>query len=158
VLGDEEKRRIDEQTGHYDDKRAASVEALQIVQRYRRWISNETLRDVALELGITPEELDSLATFYNLVFRKPVGRHVILVCDSISCWIVGGEGIGRRLEALLGVGMGETTADGEFTLLPVQCLGACDGAPALMIDADLHRNVDPENLEAVLDRYREGRS
>jgi NADH-quinone oxidoreductase subunit E len=103
---------------------------------------------------MTPEELDSIATFYNLLFRQPVGRHVILLCNSISCWIMGQERIHRRLHELLGAGLGETTPDGAFTLLPVQCLGACDGAPALMIDADLHRSVASDDLEALLNSYR----
>jgi NADH-quinone oxidoreductase subunit E len=154
MLSKEELEGIAEAIREVEYKRAASVEALKIVQRRRGWVSDDALREVSRELEMSPEELDAVATFYNLVFRKPVGRHVILLCNSISCWIMGQESIRRRLHDLLGVGMGETTSDGNFTLLPVQCLGACDGAPALMVGTDLHRSVGPDDLEALLDPYR----
>jgi NADH-quinone oxidoreductase subunit E len=103
---------------------------------------------------MTPDELDNVATFYNLIFRKPVGKHVILVCDSVSCWIMGYERVRQRLSERLGIGFGETTADERFTLLPIVCLGACDHAPAIMIDDDLCRDVDREKLDAILAQYR----
>jgi NADH-quinone oxidoreductase subunit E len=102
---------------------------------------------------MTPDELDSVATFYNLIFRKPVGRHVILVCDSVSCWIMGYERLRERLTARLGIRPGDTTADGRFTLLPIVCLGTCDHAPAMMIDEDLYRDIDPAAIDAILEQY-----
>jgi len=155
MLSKEEAEEIAGVVRDAEYKRAASVEALKIVQRRRGWVSDEAVRDLARELEMSPEELDSVATFYNLIFRKPVGRHVILLCDSISCWILGQDGVQQRLQDLLGVGLGETTPDKTFTLLPVQCLGACDGAPALMVDTHLHRNVTVDELEGILDSYRE---
>ena len=104
---------------------------------------------------MTPDELDSVATFYNLIFRKPVGKHVILLCDSVTCWIMGCDRLRQHLTARLGVQPGETSADGRFTLLPIVCLGTCDHAPALMIDDDLHRDVDTEGLDRILEHYRE---
>ncbi len=74
-------------------RKAAGIEALKIVQEHRRWVSDESLREVAAYMRMSPEELDSVATFYNMIFRRPVGRHVILVCDSISCWVMGYENI-----------------------------------------------------------------
>jgi NADH-quinone oxidoreductase subunit E len=102
---------------------------------------------------MSPTELEGVATFYNLIFRRPVGRHVILVCDSVSCWLTGYEAMVEALKQRLGVDFGQTTDDGRFTLLPICCLGACDGGPALMIDEDLHRRVTAENVAAVLERY-----
>jgi len=134
-------------------KKAAGVEALKVVQEHRRWISDESLRDVAQFLEMSPEELDSVATFYNMIFRKEVGKHVILVCDSISCWVMGYEGLRDQLFNQLGIKFGETTADGIFTLLPNVCLGTCDCAPALMIDDDLYRNVKAEELREILKKY-----
>jgi NADH-quinone oxidoreductase subunit E len=99
------------------------------------------------------DDLDSVATFYNLIFRNPVGRHVILLCDSISCWVMGYEQLRERLRDHLGIDYGETTADGRYTLLPNPCLGTCDCAPALMIDNDLYRKVTPEMLESILSKY-----
>ena len=98
-------------------------------------------------------DLDGVATFYSMVFRRPVGQHVILVCDSISCWVMGYDPLLAALQERLGIGLGETTDDGRFTLLPIPCLGACDGAPAMMIDDDLHTGVDPDGLDDILARY-----
>jgi len=113
----------------------------------------EHIPDVAGFLGMSPHEVDSVATFYNLIFRRPVGRHVIFVCDSVSCWIMGYETIYGALKNLLGIEFGQTTEDDRFTLLPIPCLGTCDRAPALMIDDDLHRDLDPGNLGRILERY-----
>lgn len=154
MLTEAEKKEIDAEARHYEYKRAACVDALKVVQRHRGWVSDESLRDVAEYLEMTPDELDNVATFYNLIFRKPVGKHVILVCDSVSCWIMGYERVRRRLTERLGIGFGETTADERFTLLPIVCLGTCDHAPAMMIDGDLCRDVDPEKLDAILAQYR----
>lgn len=154
MLTESEKKEIEAEARHYDYKRAACVDALKIVQRHRGWVSDESLRDVAEYLEMTPDELDNVATFYNLIFRKPVGKHVILVCDSVSCWIMGYERVRQRLSERLGIGFGETTADERFTLLPIVCLGTCDHAPAIMIDGDLCRDVDPEKLDAILAQYR----
>ena len=154
MLTESEKKEIEAEARHYDYKRAACVDALKVVQRHRGWVSDESLRDVAEYLEMTPDELDNVATFYNLICRKPVGKHVILVCDSVSCWIMGYERVRQRLSERLGIGFGETTADERFTLLPIVCLGTCDHAPAIMIDCDLCRDVDPEKLDAILAQYR----
>jgi NADH-quinone oxidoreductase subunit E len=89
-----------------------------------------------------------------LIFRRPVGRHVILICDSVSCWIVGYEALRDHLQARLGVKLGETTNDSRFTVLPIVCLGACDHAPAMMIDEDLHADLSPAALNDVLAKYK----
>ena len=138
----------------YEDKRAACIEALMAVQRRHRWISDRQLREVAALLDMAPDELDGVATFYNLLFRRPVGRHVIMLCDSASCWVMGHDALLQALQQRLGIVRGETSADGRFTLLPIVCLGHCDHAPALMIDDDLHGDVEPQNLDALLERYR----
>ncbi|HEY7297988.1 MAG TPA: NADH-quinone oxidoreductase subunit NuoE [Xanthobacteraceae bacterium] len=145
---------ITEFAAHYAEKRGACVEALKIVQQSHGWVSDEDLQQVARILEMTPDELDAVATFYNLIFRRPVGRHVILLCDSVSCWIMGYQGLCDHLQAQLGVKLGETTADGRFTLLPIVCLGICDHAPAMMIDSDTHGDLDAARLDAVLANYR----
>jgi NADH-quinone oxidoreductase subunit E len=134
-------------------KKAACVEALKIVQRQRRWISDESVADIAGILEMSPAEVDSVATFYNLIFRQPVGRHVILLCDSISCYVMGYTKIREQLMEILQIKYGQTTADERFTLLPNACLGTCDHAPAMMIDNDLHRDLTEEGLPRILDRY-----
>jgi NADH-quinone oxidoreductase subunit E len=153
MLTDEEKREIEKELDHYPQKKGACIEALKLLQKRRGWISNEALQDVSAFIGMTPDELDGIATFYNLIFRKPVGRHVILVCDSVSCWLTGYEQIREHLKTSLGISMGGTTADRRFTLLPIVCLGACGGAPAMMVDGDLHVNLDAQKIDRILMDY-----
>jgi NADH-quinone oxidoreductase subunit E len=153
MLTEEEKREIEAEFPRYEQKRAVGIEALKVVQRHRGWVSDEVLREVAAFLDMTPDELDNVATFYNLIFRRPVGRHVILVCDSVTCWIMGYERLLQALQDRLQLKLGETSSDNRFTLLPIVCLGTCDHAPAMMIDEDLHQNVDPSRLEEILERY-----
>jgi NADH-quinone oxidoreductase subunit E len=159
MLSESEKQEIEEELRHYEQRAGAAIDALRIVQRHRRWVSDESIRDLAEFLGMTPEELDSVATFYNLIFRKPVGEHVIFLCDTVSCWIMGYERLRAHLQARLGISPGETTADGRFTLLPIPCLGTCDHAPAMMVGEELYRDLDPDALDRILERYtarREG--
>ncbi|MCB1742359.1 MAG: NADH-quinone oxidoreductase subunit NuoE [Gammaproteobacteria bacterium] len=155
MLQPNERERIRTAIERYaGDARAASVESLKIVQSQRGWISDEVLDSLADELGLSAVELESIATFYNLIFRYPVGRHVILLCDSVSCWLRGGEQLCVTLRERLGIDLGQTTADGRFTLLPTVCLGACDHAPVMQVDDDLHGCLDPRRLTEPLERYR----
>lgn len=143
-------RRLDDLRAHYPDARAASVSVMKWVQRRDGHISDAALRDCADYLGVPATELEGLSTFYNLLFRKPVGRNVVKVCDSVSCWMNGYEEVRDRLRATLGVDFGQTTADGEFTLLPVVCLGNCDQAPTLMINDALHDRVTPAAADELI--------
>lgn len=154
MLTEEERKEIADELGHCERKEAGSIEALKIVQRRRGWVSDESLRDVAAMLDMTPSELDAVATFYNYIFRRPVGRHVISICDSMVCWTLGYNPLRDLLERRLGIAFGETTPDNRFTLLPAACLGACDRAPVLLIDEDLHGPVTPEMMDGILDQYR----
>lgn len=153
MLSERERREIAEELKHYDTQRAACVEALKVVQRNRGWVDDDGLKDVAEMLDMAPSELDGVATFYNLIFRRPVGRHVILVCSTVSCWVMGHEKILGHLKSRLGIELGETSADGRFTLLPVPCLGACDLAPAMMVGEELYGKLTPERVDAVLSQY-----
>lgn len=153
MLSDEERSEIEAEVAIYAQKRAASIEALKVVQQHRGWVSDEALDEVAELLEMTPDELDGVATFYNLIFRKPVGRHVILICDSVSCWIMGYDNLLDHLKSRLGIDLGETTPDGRFTLLPSVCLGACDHAPVMMIDDDLHLDLTAERIDKILAGY-----
>jgi NADH-quinone oxidoreductase subunit E len=153
MLTDQERTEILAELQHFAHKPAACVEALRIVQRHRGWVSDE-IKDIAELLGMTPDELDGVATFYSLIFRNPVGRHVILICDSVSCWVMRYEMLLEHLQSRLGIGIGETSADGRFTLLPVACLGVCDQAPAMMIDDNLYGDLTPEMIDEILANYR----
>lgn len=153
MLTTAEKHQIDHEISLVPTPPNACIEALKIVQHTHGWVSDESLQNVAEYVGMSTAELDSVATFYNLIFRRPVGRHVILVCDSISCYVMGYEGIRDQLYSKLNIQYGQTTADGRFTLLPNCCLGTCDCAPALMIDNDLYRNLTVEQLDEILNKY-----
>lgn len=139
---------------HAEYKRAASTDALKLVQKRFGYISDKHLAEVAAILGMTPAELDAVATFYNLIFRRPVGRHVILLCDSVACWVMGEAAARAQLRERLGIKPGETTADGRFTLLPIVCLGHCDHAPAMMVDEDQYGDLNAARLDAILDGYK----
>lgn len=150
VLSASEIAAIDAELAHLPYPQAAAIDALRIVQAHRGWISDESLRAIARHLGMAPDELDGIATFYNLIYRQPVGERVILLCDSVSCWIGGCDTVQHQLRERLGIGPGETTADGRFTLLPVPCLGACDRAPVMMVGEELHTQVNEAALAALL--------
>lgn len=155
MLSETEISEIRHEMAHYEDPRAASIEALKIIQKNHGWVSDEQLRAAANVLGMSAEQLDSVATFYNLIYRKPVGRHVIKVCDSVACHIMGYDKVRERLEQKLGIRYGQTTGDDRFTLLPIPCLGTCDRAPAMLIGDDLHRDLeDASKVDAILEKYR----
>jgi NADH-quinone oxidoreductase subunit E len=153
-LEDALREKITAAAEHAEYKRAAGLDALKVVQKRFGYVSDPHLAEVAALLEMTPAELDGVATFYNLIFRRPVGRHVILLCDSVACWVMGERAARAQIRERLGINPGETTADGRFTLLPIVCLGHCDHAPAMMVDEDQHGDLDAERLDAILDRYR----
>ncbi len=153
MLTAEEEKEINEELAHYPRKDAVCIDAMLIVQQHRGWVSDESIRDLGELLGMSPADLDGVATFYNLIRRKPVGRHVALICDSVSCWIMGCERVRDQLCTRLGTTLGGSTADGRFTLLPVVCLGACDHAPVMLIDGDLHVDLDEQRIDDVLEKY-----
>ncbi len=153
MLTETEKQQIAAHAAQYPQKRGAVGDALKIVQRRLGWISDEALAAIAAALEMTTAEVDSIATFYSGIFRRPVGRHVIMICDSVSCYVTGYEDVRRRLCQRLGIDLGGTTADGRFTLLPAACLGLCDIAPAMMVDEDVHGNLTPTLVDAILAKY-----
>lgn len=154
MLTDEEKQAIAEELRRCERPEAAAVEALRVVQHRRGWVSDRSLRDTADLLGLAPAELDSVATFYSFIFRKPVGRHVIVLCDSMVCWALGHDDLYRIVSKKLGIQYGGTTQDSRFTLLPAACLGACDRAPALMVDDELYGPVTPEIIDELLNKFK----
>ncbi len=149
-LSAQERHEIDHELSLYPDKRAVGLEALKIVQKHQGWVSDESLHAVALYLGMSPHELDGVATFFNLIFRQPVGKRVMLFCDSVSCYIMGCESIRAHIRHRLGIDYGQTSADGEFTLIPVPCLGDCDKAPVMLMDGEQQRFLTPEKIDALL--------
>ncbi|MBE3087499.1 MAG: NADH-quinone oxidoreductase subunit NuoE [Bacteroidetes bacterium] len=154
MLTEEEKKEILEEVKHYPYPAVACIDALKIVQHHRGWVSDESVRDIAQMLGISNEDVDGVATFYSRIYRKPVGRNVILICDSVSCMIMGYESLYGYISRKLDVSFGETTYDGRFTLLPVSCLGDCDHAPAMMINNDHFNKLTVEKIDELLGNYK----
>ena len=154
MLSNEEIQEINAELAHAVTRASASVDALNIVQRHRGWVPDEAVKDIAAMLDMTADELDAVATFYSFIFRRPVGRHVVLICDSISCWVVGYNPLLDILKTKLGIAFGGTTEDKRFTLLPISCLGSCDRAPAMMVDEDLYGPVMPEMMDGILEKYK----
>src|SRR5665648_592612 len=154
MLTEDEKKEILEEVKHYPSPAVASIDALKIVQHHRGWVSDESVKDISEMLMMSNEEADSVATFYSRIYRRPVGRNVILICDSISCMIMGYESLYEYLSEKLGISFGQTTSDGRFTLLPVSCLGDCDNAPAMMINNDHFNKLTVEMIEELLGNYK----
>jgi len=152
-FSEEERHEIEHELTHYDDARAATIEALKIVQKHRGWVPDNAIAPLGKIIGIPASDVEGVATFYNMIFRRPVGRHVIKVCDSISCFLTGYEEVRDALIKHLGIGLGQTTADNRFTLLPICCLGACDKGPVAMIDDDTIGNIDPMQVAKLLEQY-----
>ena len=153
IITKEQIKEIEEIYQHFPLKSAACIEGLKVVQKYHRWVSDEAVKELAEILDMSPAAIDSVATYYSLIFRRPVGRHVIMVCNSVSCWIMGYEKIIAHLKNKLAIEYGETTADDCFTLLSIPCLGSCDRAPVIIIDEDLHKDLTTEKLDTILKQY-----
>jgi NADH-quinone oxidoreductase subunit E len=150
MLSDSERQELEQLLGRYPTKQTASIDSLLVVQKYRGWISEEALKDVASFLEMTPDELDGIATFYTRIFRKPVGTHVISVCDSVSCFIMGAESLMRHLEQRLNIRAGQTTVDGRFTLIPNVCLGHCELAPVMLVGHQVFGNLTEERIDQIV--------
>ncbi|MWV14015.1 NADH-quinone oxidoreductase subunit NuoE [Pseudomonas sp. R-28-1W-6] len=154
ALSEAERSAIEHEMHHYEDPRAASIEALKIVQKARGWVPDGAADAIGAILGIPASDVEGVATFYSQIFRQPVGRHIIRVCDSMTCFVGGHENVLASLKDQLGIVPGQTTTDGRFTLLPVCCLGNCDKAPAVMIDDDTFGNIDPDGVAQLLEAYQ----
>lgn len=152
-LSEHELKEIRTEMTHYEDSRAASIEALKIVQKARGWVPDGAIEAIASVLQIPASDVEGVATFYSQIYRKPVGRHVIKYCDSVVCYLTGYENLQNVLEKKLNIKPGQTTPDGRFTLLPVCCLGNCDRSPSIMIDEDTYGPVTPEDIDQLLEQY-----
>jgi NADH-quinone oxidoreductase subunit E len=130
--------------------REAAVDVMKELQRHYGWLTDEAVGEAAELLGLTTLQVEELATFYEMIYRRSVGRRVIHVCDSISCWAIGGETMLAHLARRLGVEPGETTADGAFTLLPCCCLGNCGEGPTMMIGDTLYGRLTADRIDEIL--------
>lgn len=134
--------------------REAAVDVMKALQAHYGWLTDEAVLEAAELLGLSPLQVEELATFYEMIYRRPVGKKVIHVCDSISCWSLGGESLLQQIAGQLGIRVGETTADNCFTLLPCCCLGNCGHAPTLMIGDRIYGKVTVASAAEILRQER----
>ena len=153
VLHADDRAAIEHEMHHYDNPRAASIGALKTVQARYGWVPDAALQPISELIGISVADLEGVATFYSMIFRQPVGRHVVKICDSIACHLTDYQALVTRVTETYGIGFGETTGDDRFTLLPVACLGACDKGPVIMINDDTYFNVSVDKLDQILESY-----
>lgn len=144
------RRTLAQKIAAAEHPRELVVDVLLAFQGHYGHLSDPALEEAAGLLGMTPLELDELATFYTFLYREPVGRYVIHVCDSLICWMNGYEPLRDHIGRRLGIAPGETTADGLFTLLPVCCIGYCDRSPAVLVNGKAFGPLTPESLDALL--------
>lgn len=153
ILIAEEIVGIKEYMHHYPQPRAAVLDALKLVQKRNGWVNDAQVAAIANMLDISVADVEGVATFFNRIYRRPVGRHVILICDSIACYLTGYESLLAEFKTQLGIEFGQTTSDGRFTLLPICCLGHCDQAPSVLIDEDTYGPVTPAEVAELLEQY-----
>ena len=154
MLPKELKERLEAEIKHVEHPRELAVDVMFAIQDHYGYLSDAALAEAAALLGMTPLELDELATFYTFTFREPVGKYVIHVCDSVVCWMNGYESVKDHLCRKLHVGLGETTGDGLFTLLPVCCIGYCDRSPAMLVNRRVYGNLTPDKIDEILEACR----
>jgi len=151
VISAETRARIEAEIAKYPMKRGALLPALHHVQRQVGWISPDAARELAAIFDLHPIQVMEVVTFYNMFHDRPQGRHHVHVCTNLPCSLRGGRDLLRALERHLGIGAGETTADGRVTLGHEECLGACAWAPMLRIDATYHESLDAEAAKRLVD-------
>ncbi len=156
ILSEQSRTRIEELMARYPKPRSAILPALHVVQEELGWVPEEAQAEVAEMFSMPPAEVRSLVTFYYMYHRQPVGRYVIKICRSISCWLRGSEKLQKQLEEELGIGLGETTEDGRFTLVGGECLAACCGAPVLQINDRFYENAEGDRLTDLLKELKTG--
>ena len=144
------RKELDARIAAIDHPRELVVDVMFRLQDHYGYLSDEAVAETAALLDMTPLEVEELATFYTFIYREPVGKYVIHLCDSVICWMDGHESIQDHLCQKLGIGMGETTADGLFTLLPVCCIGYCDRSPAMLINRRVYGPLTPEKIDEIL--------
>ena len=154
MLPDDIKESLEEQIAHADHRREMVVDVMLALQEHYGYLSDEAVAEVAALLEMSPLEVEELATFYTFIYREPVGKYVIHVCDSLICWMDGYESIKNYLCQKLDIEVGATTADGLFTLLPVCCIGYCDLSPAMLINRKVYGHLTAEKIDEILEKLK----
>lgn len=138
-----------------DQRKSAILYALYLVQQQQGYITGASMRFVAGQIGCTAAEVEDVVSYYTMFYTKPVGKYVLNVCRTLSCALLGAERVTEELSEKLGIKPGHTTPDGMFSLIEVECLGACDRAPVVMVNDDWHERLAPEKAAAFVDDIKE---
>jgi len=154
MLPNELKESLEEKIAHAAHSRELVVDAMLAYQDHYGYLSDTAVEEVAMLLGMTALEVEELATFYTFIFREPVGKYVIHICDSVICWMDGYGLIKDYLCKKLDIDLGGTTADGLFTLLPVCCIGYCDQSPAMLINRKVYGHLTQQKIDEILEKLR----
>ncbi len=148
------KEKLKSEIDALEHPREAAIDVMTAVQTHYGFLSDKGVEEAAELLGMSPLEVDEIATFYTFIYREPVGKYVIHVCDSLICWMEDAADLVSHLCRKLGIQMGETTTDGLFTLLPVCCIGYCDRAPAILVNRKVHGPLTLEKLDQLIETLR----
>ncbi|MBC7258446.1 MAG: NADH-quinone oxidoreductase subunit NuoE [Chloroflexi bacterium] len=154
VLSDKVKSEIQQLKARYPHPNSALLPALALAQKEHGWLSPEVLEEVAEVMELSPAQVGSVASFYTMFNRRPVGKYLIQVCTNVACSLLGAEHLVEHLKQKLGIGVGETTPDGRFTLLEVECLGSCGTAPVMQINDTYYENLTAEKVDQILAELR----
>lgn len=154
MLSANARERIEALKSEYETNQSALIPALHVAQADQGWLSEETQAEVAGILELTPQAVREVVSFYTMFHQRPVGKYLLQVCRNLSCCLMGGHRLQRQVEERLSIHEGETTLDGRFTLVSVECLGACGTAPVIMVNDAYHENVTPQELERLLEELR----
>jgi NADH-quinone oxidoreductase subunit E len=154
LLAEDELAAFIHHAGELEHPREMIIDVLRAIQNNHGWVPDEGVELAASILGLEPIEVEEVATFYDKIFRRRVGRFVIHICDSICCWSNGGEEIAEYLQKTLNIKLGQTTADELFTLLPSCCLGGCGRAPLVMVGQRFYGSLTPEKVDEMITELR----
>jgi NADH-quinone oxidoreductase subunit E len=157
MLSEKTRKSILELQKLYPEKRSALIPALHLAQAEVGYLPREAQNEVAELFGIDPNEVNAIVTFYDMFFEKPVGKHLLHVCKNVSCMLRGSDGLLKKLCDRLQVTPGGTTADGEFTVIPSECLAACNRAPMMLVDDQVVGPIQDEDLDQILAATKQGR-
>lgn len=154
MLPKELKESLENKIAHADHPREMVVDVMLALQDHNGYLSDDAIEQTAALLGMSTLEVEELATFYTFIYREPVGKYVIHVCDSLICWMDGYQSVKDYLCKTLDIDLGATTADGLFTVLPVCCIGYCDRSPAMLVNRKVYGDLTAEKIDRILEKLR----
>jgi NADH-quinone oxidoreductase subunit E len=152
----ENQAKFDANVAHYpaDQRKSAIIYALYLAQQQQGYITGAAMRHVAKQIGCSTADVEDVVSYYTMFYTKPVGKYVLNVCRTLSCALLGAERVTEELANTLGIHPGQTDPTGTFTLMEVECLGACDRAPVVMVNDDWHERLAPEQVKGFIEQIR----